>query len=120
MKAKTLIVDQKEESLLITKELVETFMDLECDTATQMDDKKIRDNNYDLIFVHLSIYDKLENPTTTIRKYQKKAFIVGVGGELKSWYQRIGGLEGCDDFYGKTNPHKYFENLLNEIGGNGR
>ena len=91
---------------------------INCDTARYIEDRKIRRKSYDIIFVHLSMCAGEETPTSVVRKHQRNAFIVGMGGESRSYYSRED-LAGCDDFYekaGRIGFDTYIENLLNETG----
>ena len=115
-------MDKSRKKLKNDKRFLKDGFGLNCDTANDVENKKIRTQSYDLIFVHLSMHAGEEKPASVVRKRQKNAFIVGVGGELRSHYSQED-LAGCDDFYGKAGGigvDTYFTNLLNELGVRGR
>ena len=102
------------------KHVLETISNAKCDLVRDIENRRIRKRSYDLIFVHLSMLAGENKPASVIRKQQKNAFIVGVGGESKRHYSEED-LKDCDEFFEKLSKGvkeiiPYYRSLLNDAG----
>jgi len=118
MENRVLFVDGNLANLNENKTSIELGFDIPCDTTDSLESKTLKHKEYPLVFVHLSTHAGQEKPASVVRRYQKNAFIVGVGGEWKSHYSEED-LKDCDGFYRKAGPVNFFdyvEELLNKTG----
>ena len=115
MKKKILIVDSNKKNTPSLKEFL-TNLSGECHVSHEADGRNVKEKSYDVIFVHLGTDAEGDRSADIVRKHQRDAFIVGMGGEYRHHYSEED-LASCDDYYqkGDTFTDKV-EDLLNETG----